>query len=491
MRRWGPLIAFVCAALLGLVAAAPAGALVTAVVGGPSAAPPVAPGFLGFSMEFYAVHEYAGSNPDQLDPVLVQLIRNLNPGQAPVLRIGGDSADQTWWPVPGVLPPRGIDYPLTRGWIRVLSSLARTLGAKLIVGVNLMLDRPALAGAEARALLSGLGGSLEAFELGNEADLYGSLPWYSSPAGKHVFARPRSYSVSGFLRDAAAVGSALPATPLAGPAFANPGWMTAGLAPYLAATRRLAVVTMHRYPLRGCNTTPTSPLFASIPDLLTDYAQAGIALSVAPYVAMAHADHLPFRIDELNSVACSGTTGVSDTFASALWMLDTLFELANVGVDGVNVHTLAGAKYQPFSFTDGAGGWQAAVQPDYYGMLMFAQAAPPGSQLLGVGGVPDGPVHVWATLAPDGTERLVLINEDVAGAQTVAVGAPGTSAQAEMLSAPGADATTGVTLGGQSFGTETSTGTLPGPPVTATVYPFLGSYSITLPPASAVMLTVQ
>src|SRR5262249_17075188 len=83
VRRRGPVIAFLCAALLGLAAAAPAGALVTAVVGGPSAAPPVASGFLGFSMEFYAVHEYAGTNPDAINPVLVQLIRNLNPGQAP------------------------------------------------------------------------------------------------------------------------------------------------------------------------------------------------------------------------------------------------------------------------------------------------------------------------------------------------------------------------------------------------------------------------
>ena len=491
VRRWGPVIGLACAALLGLAAAAPAGGAVTAVVGGPSSAPAIAPGFLGFSMEFYAVHEYAGTNPAQINPVLVQLIGNLNPGQAPVLRIGGDSTDQSWWPVPGVLPPRGIDYPLTRGWIRIVSALAQSLGAKLIVGVNLMLDRPALAAVEARALRSGLGSSLEAFELGNEADLYGTLPWYSTPAGKQVFARPRSYDVGAFLRDSAAVESALPATPLAGPAFSGPGWMSTGLASYIAATRRLAVVTMHRYPLRGCNTPPSSPMYPTIANLLSDNAQSGLAASVAPYVAMAHADGMPFRVDELNSVACSGVAGVSDTFASGLWMLDTLFEMANVGVDGVNVHTLAAAKYAPFSFTDGPGGWQASVQPDYYGMLMFAQAAPPGARLLSVGGVPDGPVHVWATLAPDGTERVLIINEDVANQQQVLVQAPGNSAAAEWLSAPGADATTGVTLGGQTFGTETSTGALPGPPATSTVYPFLGIYPVTLPPASAVMLTLQ
>jgi hypothetical protein len=46
-----------------------------------------------------------------------------------------------------------------------------------------------------------------------------------------------------------------------------------------------------------------------------------------------------------------------------------------------------------------------------------------------------------------------------------------------------------VTFGGQSFGDSTSTGVLPGPPQTQTVSPALGSYEITLPPASAVLLT--
>ena len=46
----------------------------------------------------------------------------------------------------------------------------------------------------------------------------------------------------------------------------------------------------------------------------------------------------------------AGKRGVSDTFASALWVLDTLFNLAAVGVDGVNVHTLPGAAYELFTF---------------------------------------------------------------------------------------------------------------------------------------------
>ena len=61
---------------------------------------PIPPGFLGFSFEYQAVRDYTGSNPRAINPVLVQLIRDLNPNQAPVLRIGGNSADETWWPAP-------------------------------------------------------------------------------------------------------------------------------------------------------------------------------------------------------------------------------------------------------------------------------------------------------------------------------------------------------------------------------------------------------
>jgi hypothetical protein len=460
------------------------------VVGGTPTATTIQPGFLGLSMEFYAVHEYEGTDPNAINPVLIQLIKNLNPGQAPVLRIGGDSTDQSWWPVPGVLPPRGIDYPLTEGWIRTTAALADDLGAKLIVGINMQLDKPSLSAVEARALLAGLGKSIEAFEIGNEPDLYGSLPWYLTASGKERFGRPPFYDLSEYIQQFSNIRRGLPPAPIAGPAFADLTWIT-GLSQFLSSEPGLALVTFHRYPLRGCNVTSSSPAYPTLANLLSDNAQSGLAQGVAPYVAIAHAQGLPFRVDEMNSVACSGTSGVSDTFASSLWMLDTLFEMANVGVDGVNIHTLPGSQYQLFTFTHSGASWQGDVSPDYYGMLMFAQAAPPGSHLLPISGVPDGPLKVWATVAPNGTERIVLINEDSSSPASIGLQAPGSSATAETLTAPSETATSGVTLGGQTFGADTATGTLPGPAQTSTVYPLLGIYSITVAPGSATLLTLN
>ncbi len=51
--------------------------------------------------------------------------------------------------------------------------------------------------------------------------------------------------------------------------------------------------------------------------------------------------------------------------------MDTLFNLANVGVDGVNLHTLPGAPYEPVTYCKDRSGWHAFVHPSYYGAMMF------------------------------------------------------------------------------------------------------------------------
>src|SRR6516162_5886026 len=96
-------------------------------------------------------------------------------------------------------------------------------------------------------------------------------------------------------------------------------------------------------------------------------------------------------------------------------------------------------------------------------MLMFAQAFPAGARLLPVH-TPAGPMKVWATRAPDGSTRVALINKDSRPHRVELQLSPAPrQAQVEWLRAPTASATGGVTLGGQSFGTETATGRLAAP----------------------------
>jgi hypothetical protein len=228
--------------------------------------------------------------------------------------------------------------------------------------------------------------------------------------------------------------------------------------------------------------------------MLSDQASSGVSQAVAPYVGVVHGSGLRFRIDEMNSASvasCLGRQGVSGTFSAALWVLDTLFNLQSIGVDGVNIHTLPRAAYELFTFRHTRSGWEAFVHPEYYGMLMFAQAFPPGARLLQVNVGQSGPLKVWATGGPGFKTRVVVINKDPNNAYQVQLQVAGFSgpAQVERLEAPNASSRSGVALDGRSFGKETTSGLLPGTPRTELLPPGLGGYTVTMAPASAALIS--
>ena len=472
-------------------------------VGQPATARPIPPGFLGLSIEYSAIPAYAGTNPKAIDPVFVQLIRNLAPGQAPALRIGGDTTDWTWWPVPRMPTPAGVSASLTPSWTAVTRALTTATKARLTLGINFEADSATVAATEAKQLISGLGRShIEALELGNEPELYRTFPW--GPSGRP--GRPHDYDFAAFNRDFTRIARALPEVPLAGPAVGGPRWFR-HVGRFLADHRQVAVTTLHRYPLQLCFVLADRPKYPTIPNLLASRSSRALADSVAAAVRASHARHIPVRIDEMNTIGCGIDQAVGESFASALWALDALFNMARVGVDGVNISTFPGATDELFTFSQTDGQWQGQVMPEYYGLDMFAQAAPAGSRLLTVS--PNGPraVRAWATRAPDGTIRAVLINE---GAKSRALrvrlppgAGPGTSGgpsggtapatrsgtgTLEYLSAPSVSAGTDVTLGGQTFGA--TTGRLTGARTTYEMSPRHGQYTLTLPAGSAAMLTV-
>jgi hypothetical protein len=458
---------------------------------------PVKPGFLGLSIEFQALRKYTGLDPNAVNPVFESLVQGLAAGGPPVIRIGGESSDVTWLPTPGIPKPPGVSFNLTSSWLATTRSLATTLGARIIFGLNLAGNEPALAAAEARAALQRVGRSrVQALEIGNEPNIYPVVPWYHTAAGKPVTARAPGYNFAAFAGDFGRESRALPPAPLAGPAYGigpsstNGPWVS-HLSGLIDAYPHLRVVTLHRYPLRNCSVGPSSPQYPTIAHLLTKFASQGLAAGIAGDVAVAHRQGRQFRLDELNSVACRGKSGVSDTFASSLWALDVLFDLARVGVDGVNFHTLPNSAYQLFSFSRVDGRWRAFVRPVYYGALMFAQAAPPGSRLLAVSSTAPGRVSSWAALAPNGRLSVVLINKGLKAARTVGVKPPrGTrgSPNLEWMKARNVHSRGGVSIGGRTFGPQTITGRLPAPlssPLRATA----GEYRLKLPPASAAMLS--
>ena len=133
------------------------------------------------------------------------------------------------------------------------------------------------------------------------------------------------------------------------------------------------------------------------------------------------------------------------------------------------------------------------MSPEYYGLEMFAQAAPAGSRLVSAGLTDAQGIVDWATRGRDGHTRVMLINKSL-DRRTVAVGpanAAGSGpATLERLRAPRLSSTNQVTLGGQSFGAETTTGRLAGRSLVSKLELSQGRYELTLPAESAALVTL-
>ena len=231
--------------------------------------------------------------------------------------------------------PPGIRFTLTPRWMSVAHALASDLDAQLILGVNLEANSRRLADAEARALIARVGHpAIDAFEIGNEPELYGSFGWYRTASGQEIPGRPHGYDEADFIHEFQSFSHSLPRAPVAGPSSGSLTWL-AELGTFLRDDPRVDLATIHAYPLKHCGTTPVTTS-----ELLSDQSSHGLAQELEPFVRAAYAHHLPTRVDEINGVSCGGQRGVSDAFSSALWALDTLFELAKIGVRGVNIQTV-------------------------------------------------------------------------------------------------------------------------------------------------------
>lgn len=470
------------------------------VAAAPGAAP-IPADYVGVSMEYNTVTAYEGMPPSGVNPVFARLIRNLSPRGAPVIRIGGDSTDWTWWPMAGMSRPPGVDNDLTAQWSGKAQALARSARARLILGLNLEADSTALAGMEAQQLQATIGRRwIDAFEVGNEPQLYPRLPWYRLPNGRPQAGRPRSYSLSDYAKEFAGIGSAVPDAPLAGPSIGH-SWIDQ-MGSFIKSAPRLRIVTFHAYAInasgaafrgRNCSTAVSDPSHPTVSTLLAPFAAEGLTRGLPQLVTLAHRRGLSFRVDELNAITCAGTPGVSDTFASALWALNTLFAFAEVGVDGVNIHTWRGSAGKLFGFSDTAAGWSASVRPEYYGLLMFERAAPAGSRLLATTQTARAPMESWATIGTDHRTRILLINHSLTSAQPVRVQLPRPGSRPATLTwlrAPSASAAGGVTLGCQSFAAPTFTGRLAGPACVRFLTPLAGGYDVRVPAATAALITV-
>ncbi|HEX5192598.1 MAG TPA: hypothetical protein VFW09_07330 [Solirubrobacteraceae bacterium] len=494
--------ALTCGSVLALRAGIARADRATVTISPKTVTRPLPQGFVGLAFTYSALTRWM-SDRGPVDPVLVRLIRNLTPVGRPWLRIGGESADRSWWPISGYRKPTGITDALGPAWTAIAHRLARATNARLMLGLELQADRPAIDRVEARQLLQGVGRRyVQSFQIGNEPELYPSIPWYRrlhghslvwySHVGMPVYARSRSYGPARFVAEVSRITRAIPRFPIAGPETNVPSW-TQAFVRFLRPTGRVTTLTTHVYGVNNCIRDPRSIDYPTISNMLSLHASRSLLRGMAPYVSLVHARRGSYRIDEMGAITCSGRPGVSDSMATALWAIDALFDAARHGVDGVNLHTDYERINNLFALRFARGRWRATVRPLYYGALLFERADPAGSRLLRVAGGTSRALRVWASRRGH-TVRVAIVNDSLHSGGTIhlrltsALRARSATLQ-RLLAARGrgAYATRGITLGGRSFKT---TGVLGAPRLT-TLKGRGDEFTVGMPKGSAALLMIN
>ncbi|MBV9334903.1 MAG: hypothetical protein JO243_03340 [Solirubrobacterales bacterium] len=451
---------------------------------------PVPSSYFGISTEYWAVPLFARDLP-VFERVLALLhVR----GDGPlVLRIGGDSADHSFW------HPRWRRMPywaftLTPGYLARLRALVRRDRVKLIVDLNLVTDTPLTAGAWAHAAETSLPrGSIVGFEVGNEPDLYSRRYWMATIARSPLQAdtlpfelTPSTY-VQDFADYAQVLGEHAPDIPLVGPAVAHPRVSLPFITALIENERpELGAVSGHLYPYSECVKRPRARDYPTVARLLSREATSAFSTQIAPAVAAAHATGLKFRLTEFNSVTCGGKPGVSDSFSTALWAPDALFTAMRAGADGANLHVRANAINAPFAI-DRSG---LTARPLLYGLMMFTRTLGAQARLvrLHLSAAQSLNLSAWAVRVRGNILHVLLIDKGSRGVR-VALRVPASApASIQRLLAPSAYSRWGVTLGGRQLNYK---GQWIGTPHTETVTPGPRGYSLTLSRRSAALLSVR
>jgi hypothetical protein len=389
-------------------------------------------------------------------------------GKSGVLRIGGNTSEYCYWtPDSGsaenpnteslpadktnpiafglaVGPDKGQKAPapvkITPLAVRNLREFIDETGWELIYGLNMGTGTPEAAADEAAYVTNTVGERLIAFQLCNEPDLFFKNKIRKADYNFDQFADE-------WQRFYQAIRARVPTAPFAGPDTAyNNEW----LVPFAKRFKEEAVFLSQHYYAEGPPTDPSMTierLLKPNPKLEAEF--DGMKKTVQE-------SGLPFRLAETNSCYQGGKQGVSDTFASALWSADLMYQLASAGGMGINFHGGGYGWYTPIAGTHQDG---FLARPIYYGMLLFAQAGP-GQLVEGsFDSLDRAPLlTAYGMRSDSGDLKVAVFNKNLDRGVRLMIdpGEQSKSISVLRLHAPRVDDTTDTTFGGAVVGEDGS-----------------------------------
>ncbi|KAI1416557.1 hypothetical protein F5Y13DRAFT_205422 [Hypoxylon sp. FL1857] len=372
----------------------------------------------GYSIEPVWVNDYINT---PLATNLLSIIANVT-GKPPPIRVGGNTADQTYLhstlstgndsvaiPDPGTAKQFNITPAWYDSWAHYFPP-----DTDFVYTLNLAVNDSAWSNAvaEAAAVHAALGDRLKLFELGNEIDHFIHKGW-----------RGPDWDVAAYIEQfrnltGQIVGSdwyqssgADEKPKFQAGVFADPPWVPdqqdevddfsianltqggeGGIVSRPEDREIIGSYATHLYPQSTCDTARWLRMRL---DLLSNHTVLWLNVSqYVPQVAAADRAGAPLVMGETNSVSCSGKSGISDTFGAALWGVDYVLLGASIGIQKTYFHLGAQSEYS--SFTPKRYEWknetlEPGIRAGWYGHYFVAKvvAAENGdSGNLGIAALP-------------------------------------------------------------------------------------------------------
>ncbi|KAI1380355.1 glycoside hydrolase superfamily [Hypoxylon crocopeplum] len=372
------------------------------------------PDIYGYSVEPIWVNDYI-STPMAAN--LLGIIADVT-GKPPPIRVGGNTADQTYIhdtlstgndsvAIPGLTNAKLFN--ITAGWYESWADYFPE-GTDIIYTLNLAVNDSAWANAvaEAEAVHAALGDKLVMFELGNEIDHFINKGW-RDPSWSVAAYTQQFRNLTGQITSSAWYATADGKPKFQAGVFADPPWVPdqqdevdnfsianltqdgeGGIVERPEDREIIGSYATHLYPQSTCDTARWLRMRL---DLLSNHTVLWLNVSqYAPQAAAADKAGAPLVMGETNSVSCSGKSGISDTFGAALWGVDYVLMGASIGIQKTYFHLGAQSEYsaftpQPYELKNES--VQAGIRANWYGHYFVAKVAAAGQdEELGIAALP-------------------------------------------------------------------------------------------------------